>query len=77
MVDLLFLDTDKVERHDRDILYEILLWEAPNYPHRALTKKILVTWGCSLPVCLLWGCEGDPPWSQMVDLLFLDTDKVG
>ena len=27
--------------------------------------------------CPFWGCEGVPPWSQMGDMVRLDTDKEG
>ena len=38
MGDMLCLDTDKVGWHDRDIPYEILLWDSPLLPNKRVDK---------------------------------------
>ena len=44
------------------------------YPLRTLTKENRVFWGAFLPVFGLWG---GPPWSEMGDMVVLDTEEGG
>ena len=67
MGDMLCLDTDKVGWHDRDIPYEILLWDSP----------LLVKDGQHVIQVKIQTGEGKLLWRDRTKLVLLELDDEG